>query len=39
MTDAPQLERVIEALLYLSPTPVSVTDLVEATEQADRTRR
>ena len=32
MTDAPQLERVIEALLYLSPAPVSVTELVEATD-------
>ena len=35
MTDAPQLERVIEALLYLSPAPVSVTELVEATDATE----
>lgn len=35
MTNAPQLERVIEALLYLSPEPVSVPDLVEATDATE----
>ena len=35
MTDAPQLERVIEALLYLSPSPVSVSELVEATDATE----
>ena len=35
MTDAPQLERVIEALLYLSPSPVSVTELIEATDATE----
>ena len=35
MTQAPQLERVIEALLYLSPTPVSITELVEATDATE----
>ena len=35
MTEAPQLERVVEALLYLSPSPVSVTDLVEATDATE----
>ena len=35
MTDAPQLERVIEALLYLSSQPVPVTELVEATDATE----
>ncbi len=35
MTDAPQLERVIEALLFLSPTPVSLTELIEATDATE----
>ncbi|MDQ3729906.1 MAG: SMC-Scp complex subunit ScpB [Actinomycetota bacterium] len=35
MTEAPQLERVIEALLYLSPSPVSLTDLIEATDATE----
>ncbi|MDQ3758760.1 MAG: SMC-Scp complex subunit ScpB [Actinomycetota bacterium] len=35
MTEAPQLERIIEALLYLSPTAVSVAELVEATDATE----
>ena len=35
MSHAPQLERVIEALLYLSPEPVSLTELVEATDATE----
>jgi segregation and condensation protein B len=35
MTHAPQLERVIEALLFLSPTPVSVSELIEATDATE----
>jgi len=35
MTEAPQLERVIEALLYLSPVPVSISELIEATDATE----
>jgi len=35
VTDAPQLERIIEALLYLSPAPVSLTELIEATDATE----
>ena len=35
MTEAPQLERIIEALLYLAPAPVSLTELVEATDATE----
>jgi segregation and condensation protein B len=35
MSQAPQLERVIEALLYLSPEPVPVTELIEATDATE----
>lgn len=35
MTESPQLERVIEALLFLSPEPVSVPDLIEATDATE----
>ena len=35
MTDAPQLERVIEALLYLSSALVSLTELIEATDATE----
>ena len=33
--EAPRLERVIEALLFLSPEPVSVPDLVDATDATE----
>ena len=35
MSEAPQLERVIEALLYLSPAPASVAELIEATDATE----
>jgi segregation and condensation protein B len=35
MSAAPDLERVIEALLFLSPEPVSVPDLVEACDATE----
>lgn len=35
MTPAPQLERVIEALLFLSSEPVSVTELVESCDATE----
>lgn len=35
MTPLPQLERVVEALLFLSPQPVSLSDLVEATDATE----
>jgi segregation and condensation protein B len=33
--EAPQLERIIEALLFLSPEPVTVGELVEATDATE----
>jgi segregation and condensation protein B len=35
MTPAPQLERILEALLFLSPEPVSVAELVEVTDATE----
>lgn len=35
MNEAPLLERVIEALLFLSPEPVSVSELAEAAEASE----
>lgn len=35
MSAAPALERVVEALLFLSPQPVSVSELVEATDATE----
>jgi segregation and condensation protein B len=33
--DVPRLERIIEALLFLSPSPVTVAELVEATDATE----
>ena len=35
MNEAPRLERIIEALLFLAPEPVSVQELVEATDATE----
>ena len=35
MSEAPQLERIIEGLLFLAPEPVSVEELVEATDATE----
>jgi len=35
MTEAPRLERIIEGLLFLAPEPVSVQELVEATDATE----
>lgn len=35
MSTAPQLERVIEALMFLSPEPISTSELVEATDATE----
>ena len=35
MSEAPKLERVIEALLFLSPEPVPLAELVEATDATE----
>lgn len=35
MSEAPRLERIIEGLLFISPQPVSVPDLIEATDATE----